>query len=104
MRALGDLSGFPALCNLSFKYCEVMFCSSVLGAVRHASLVSLCFALAHPAPECEPRVLQLSQALGRLRPGGVLNIVNTDHLHKLEAAQGQAPFSKFIAAVEAYGL
>ena len=54
-RALGDLSGFPALCELGFDCCEVMFCDSMLGAVWHASLASLCFSLAHPAPRARQR-------------------------------------------------
>ena len=66
VRALGDLSGFPALCKLTFGYCEVMLCHLVLGAARHASFASMCFIVAHPAPECAPAVLQLSQrALAR---------------------------------------
>ena len=52
-RALGDLSGFPALHTLSFQACEVMTCVSMLGAVRHPSLTTLDFDIAHPAPECE---------------------------------------------------
>lgn len=51
VRALGDLSSFPALCKLTFEYCEVRMCESMLGAVRHASLASLAFQFAHPAPE-----------------------------------------------------
>ena len=65
VRALGDLSGFPALCKLTFDLCEVMLCRSVLGAARHVSLASLCFRAAHPAPECAPAVLQLSHELWR---------------------------------------
>ena len=60
--ALGDLSGFPALCQLTFRYCEVKLCNLLLdGAARHRSLASLFFHYAHPAPECMPMVLQLSQ-------------------------------------------
>ena len=43
VRALGDLSAFPALCRLSFSYCEVMLCEAVLGAVRHASIERIAF-------------------------------------------------------------
>ena len=50
-RALGDLSHFPALRELTFDFCEVMLCRSVLGAAQHASLGSLVFCVAHPAPE-----------------------------------------------------
>ena len=66
-RALGDLSGFPALRNLTFDECQVMLCPSLLGAVRHASLTSFHFYCAYPAPECAPMVLQLSRELGHLR-------------------------------------
>ena len=72
VRALGDLSGFPALCRLVFTNSEVMMCASMLGAVRHASLACLYFYNAHPAPECAPVVLQLGQDLRRLGRGGVL--------------------------------
>ena len=75
-RAPGDLSGFPALCELTFDHCEVVLCESMQGAVRHASLASLIFCVAHPAPECAAMVLQLSQALRRLRRGRVLRFVN----------------------------
>ena len=73
VRAMGDLSRFPYLCRLTFDFCEVMLCSSVLGAARHASLASLCFCFAHPAPECAPAVLLLSQELERLGRGSVLS-------------------------------
>ena len=106
VRALGDLSGFPALCELSFDTCEVRFCESVLGAVRHARLASLCFYVAHPAPECVPVVLQLSQALRRSRLRSVLRLEHKEG-HSLfdkalrRDAQGRAPFQKFNAAYEA---
>lgn len=76
--ALGNLSGFPMLCRLHFEYCEVKLCESMLGAVRHASLASIAFRLAHPAPGCAPVVLQLSQALNRLRRGSVLRFYPDD--------------------------
>ena len=109
VRALGDLSGFPALCDLSFDTCEVRFCESVLGAVRHASLASLCFSVAHPAPECVPVVLQLSQALRRLRLRSVLRFDNKEGWSLFYGAlrrdvQGQAPFQTFKAAYEACAL
>ena len=109
VRALGDLSGFPALCELSFDTCEVRFCESVLGAVRHASLASLCFSVAHPAPECVPVVLQLSQALRRLRLRSVLRFENKEGWSAFDGAlrrdvQGHAPFQKFKAAYEACAL
>ena len=98
-RALGDLSGFPALRDLRFQCCEVMMCTSVLGAVRHPSLKCLVFDTAHPAPECELLVLQLSQALKRLRRGSVLSVYNSlTHL----AQQALPPICKFMAALEAF--
>ena len=111
VRALGDLSALPALCRLTLGHCEVLVCESVLGAARHASLTSLCFLAAHPAPECAPAVLQLSQALRRLGRGSVLKLagmkwqrcesmdngVDWAAMH----AQGQTPFAKFKAAVQA---
>ena len=111
VRALGDLSGFPALCRLTLGYCQVMVCESVPDAARHASLTSLCFSAAHPAPKCAPAVLQLSQALRHLGRGSVLKLVDIKRgwnepvangydwavLH----AQGQTPFAKFKAAMQA---
>ena len=52
-----------------------MLCPLLLGAVRHASLVELCFDTAHPARECAPVVLQLSRELGRLGRGSVVRYV-----------------------------
>ena len=108
MCALGDLSGFPALCELSFSLCDVMMCESLLGAVRHASLASLTFCVAHPAPGCAQMALQLSQVLKRLRRGSVLNFVTNEGWclidDALQEAQGRAPLQKFMAALEACGL
>ena len=105
--ALGDLSGFPALCVLSFRICEVKLCDSMLGAVRHPNLASLIFTFAHPAPECLPMVLQLSQALKRLRQRRVLKLADKGQLF-LNALKGSVqtlpPFLKFKAASEACGL
>ena len=98
VRALGDLSAFPALCKLTFKFCEVAMCESMLGAVRHASLASLVFRTAHPAPGCMLTVLQLSQALKQQMRGSVLRLVldkKDVHATFLHDAQGQAPFHKF---------
>ena len=67
VRALGGLSAFPALRKLDFGFCEVRLCESMLGAMRHASLESLTFYVAHPAPECALVVLQLRQTLRGLR-------------------------------------
>ena len=108
VRALGNLSGLPALCRLTLDCCEVMLCESVLGVARHASLASLCFSAAHPAPECAPVVLQLSQALRLLGRGSVLKLVDMKReLYGPEAAavhaQGQTPFAKFKAAMQARG-
>ena len=122
VRALGDLSAFPALCKLSIRCCEVMLCETVLGAVRHASLASLCFTFADPAPECALAVLQLGQALARLGRGSVLEfnttVVQAFCMHALidakertlfdeyEAAAEvfQAPYESFLAALRACGL
>ena len=106
VRALGDLSGFPALCKLSLDSCEVMICESVLGAVRHASLASLNFSGAHPARECAPVVLQLSHALRRLGRGGVIKLLDREYRtnfadHAATDVQGQAPFEKFKASMQA---
>ena len=105
VRALGDLSAFPALCALKFKSCEVMMCDSMLGAARHASLASLVFNLAHPAPGCALMVLQLSQALKRrMRGGSALRAVDRDRIvdfyHSPQSAQGPAPFTKFKVAID----
>ena len=106
-RALGDLSGLPALRELTFKFCEVMLCQSLPGAVRHGNLVKLCFVATHPAPECAPVVLQLSQALRRLGRGSVLRLDSKASYgfvgYALEEAQGRAPFQRFQAAIEACG-
>ena len=108
-RALGNLSGFPALCEPTFDHCEVVLCESMQGAVRHASLASLTFCVAHPALECAAMVLQLSQALRRLRRGRVLKFVDlrregifSDYNHLLK--DPEAPFHKFKVASEACGL
>ena len=77
VRALGALSRFPGLQKLTFESCKVMLCCSVLGAARHASLASLCFDEAHPAPECAPVVLQLGQELWRLGRGSVLRCISS---------------------------
>ena len=107
-RALGDMSRFPELRKLTFDSCEVMLCRSVLGAARHASLTSLCFCNAHPAPECAPAVLQLSQELWRLRRGSMLRAVCEELLGflygALRDAQGCAPCQMFMAELEAYRL
>ena len=97
-RALGDLSAFPSLCHVCFEGCVVVLCESVLGAVRHASLRSISVYLAHPAPKCAPVVLELRQALKRLRRDGLLKITcrgvfKGNYLEPvLLAAKGQAPF------------
>ena len=72
VRALGDLSAFPALCKLGFNCCEVVLCALMLGAVRHASLANLSCYIAYPAPECAPMVLHLWQTLRGLGRGSVL--------------------------------
>ena len=104
VRALGDLYRFPGLRKLTFDSCKVMLCCSVLGAVRHASLTSLCFCNAHPAPECAPAVLQVSQELWLERRGSVLRAVCeelSDYIYgALRDAQGCAPCQLFMADLE----
>ena len=96
--ALGDLSGFPALCKLSFYDCEVKLYMSMLdGAVQHRRLSSILFSNAHPTPECAPMVLQLSQQLRRssmldLTGGGLGSWGKCP-------AQDLPPFYKFQAAL-----
>ena len=105
VRALGDLSAFPALRTLSFAFCEVALCVSLPGgAVQHPSLESICFCLAHPAPDCVPMVLQLSQELRRLRGGSVVKVAgNVEDLDLFAAlmrcAQALLPFQIFKAAL-----
>ena len=101
VRALGDLSGFPALRELTFRCCEVLLCHSLLGAVRHACLITLCFRNAHPAPECAQVVLQLSQALRRTRRGSVFSRPLEYWIGRVQVEQGQAPSQKFTAALKA---
>ena len=48
-------------------------CTSVLGAARHASLASLSFSTAYPAPACALAVLQLGQELKQAGRGSVLS-------------------------------
>ena len=102
--ALGDLSAFPALRELSFSFCEVLFCESLLNAVQHPSLVKILFRVAHPAPECAPMVLQLSKELKKLKRGSVLGFAstewNTSITHMLQEAQGCSPYQRFMAAVK----
>ena len=109
-RALGDLSRFPALCKLTLNFCEVMPCSAIVGAAGHASLASLVFCIAHPAPECALAVLQLSLGLWRSSWGNVLKAVS-DRLYvgdrpfdvifnALQDAQGRVPCQMFEADLE----
>ena len=107
VRALGDLSGFPALRVLSFDCCQVMLCPSLHDAVRHASLAELSFETAYPAPECAPMVLQLSRELRRLGRGSMVTCMCERYLGArvaLRAAQGRAAFQKFKADFDACGL
>ena len=110
VRALGDLSGFPALGKLQFSDCEVMLCGSMLGAVRHASLTSLTFVRAHPAPGCALMVLQLSAELLKLKRGGLLKVVDTCDSWDWHAeyasrdVRALPPFYKFKAALWACGM
>ena len=101
--ALGDLSGFPALSKLSFSFCEVKLCMSMLGgAARHKSLACMCFSYANPAPECAPMVLQLSQDLRR---SSVLKLAGGSECggwadRIAQSAPALPPFYKFKAALE----
>ena len=109
VRALGDLSGFPALRKLRFSFSEVMLCESMLGAVRHTSLTGIEFFASHPAPECAPTVLQLNQALRRLSRGGVLRFVYCEQENRhgeqpLQAALALPPQHKFQVALQACGM
>ena len=101
-RALGDLSGFPALRKLSFQGLEVMLCASMLGAVRHASLTSISFDRTE-APECAVMVLQLSQALRRLGRGSVLRFADSTYEQHGLAEQALPPFYRCTAAQNACG-
>ena len=108
VRALGDLSGFPALRELTLALCEVTLCRSFLGAVRHASLASLRFSVAHPAPDSMAVVLQLGLELKKLDRGSVLQLANDGRFyllvcHALRASGGRAPFEKFLKALNMYG-
>ena len=108
-RALGDLSGFPALRRLHFGFCELALCESMLGAVGHASLARMSFTHSHPAPGCALTVLQLGQALHRLGRGSVLRF-ESSYIHdkyvekELQGAQTLPPFYKFKVALQSYGL
>ena len=114
VRALGDLSAFPALCKLTFSNSEVLLCESMLGVVRHASLASIAFNIAHPAPKCALMVMQLSRALRRLGRGSVLSFKNymygmsSDAPGCIESAFQSAhalpPLHKFLVAFQAYGM
>ena len=107
--AMGDLSSFPALRKLTFVFCEVKLCMSVLGgAVRHTSLESLCFLSAFPEHECELMVLQLSRTLWGLRRGSMVkcgfDTWRGDVGTALYKARGRVlPSQKFKAALEACG-
>ena len=85
-------------------------CASQCWAPRGTqALQASLFAVAYPAPECALVVLQLSQALRRLRRGSVLRFDHKEG-HGLfdkalrRDAQGQAPFQKFKAAYVACAL
>ena len=112
VRALGDLSAFPALCRLSFSDSELLLCESMLGAVRHASLTSISFHVSHPAPECAPMVLQLSRALRRLGRSSLLTFGNYMYggdareciEPALQSAHALPPLHKFLVALQAYGM
>lgn len=110
VRALGDLSAFPALCELGIGHCEVLLCELVLSAARHPCLANFYFWLAHPAPDCAMVVLQLGLALRRLGRRSVLQFCTEgvaqgqDYERAVREAQGRAPLQKFMAGMEACGL
>ena len=103
VRALGDLSGFPALRKLTLKDCQAMLCPSLVGAVWHASLATLCFYTASPTPECAPVVLRLSRELRRLGRGSVIRCVCESDFWAVQADPGKAACLKFEADMNAYG-
>ena len=78
-RLLGDLSAFPALCELTFRNCEVLVCNTVPGAARHPCLVDLTFWYAHPAPRCAPALLRLAQEAKKLGRGSFGRMVHLIH-------------------------
>lgn len=106
VRALADLSGFPALCKLTFEYCEVTMCTTMLGAAWHKSLTSLDFITSHPAPECALMVLQLRQALKQVNRGSVLRFGTPYRLAERGLADARAlpPSVIFNVALLACGL
>ena len=78
MRALSDLSAFPALSKLYVHDCEVTLPASMLGVTQHASLTKLKIDSASLTRESALMLGQLSQALERLGRGSVLDL--PDHL------------------------
>ena len=106
LRALGDLSGFPALSVLRFEYCEVTMCTSMPGAVRHASLTSMQFCMSHPAPECAIMLLQLGQALNQVKRGSVLRVYDLGFGVAEQGYEDEqlAPLFMFKIALQACGL
>ena len=114
VRALGDLSGFPALRKLTLKDCQAMLCPSLMSAVWHASLAKLCFYTATPGLECAPVVLRLSRELRRLGRGSVIRCVCEKHFDLPWAVRAGIPWAvqvdqwhaaclKFEADMNAYG-
>ena len=100
----------PGAVQAELWLCEVMLCESLLGAVRHASLASLSFFYAHPAPRCRAVVVQLGQGLRRVNRGSVLTVRNSFNWESrwsersLVGVPRRAPIYKFKAALEAAGL
>ena len=107
-RALGDLSGFPALCGLTFTFCEVILSDLLLGARQHPNLAGLCLRVAHPAPECALTVLQLGRELTKLKRGSVLTCDCAGGglfvERALQDAQGRVPIQQLWAGFEVFGL
>ena len=99
--ALGDLSAFPALRKLTFAWCKVRLCPSMpSSAMRLASLNSIVFELAYPAPECMQMVLQLSRELRRSSVSVLADGNEFETRRERARMLGLRPFSKFKAALE----
>ena len=100
--ALGDLSAFPALRKLTIAFCKVRLCLSMpSSAMRLASLNSIVFKFAYPAPECMQMVLQLSR---ELRRSSVSVLANGNECEAQRGSWdrmlGVGPFFAFKAALE----
>ena len=84
-------------------------CTSLLGAVWHASLASISFLVSHPAPECMLMTLQLVQALRQQRRGSVLSFADCgcgglQAERVFQSAQALSPLHKFQVLLQACGM